>query len=132
MKRECFLALTTAVVLLSVSIGVPADPSDEQSRPVYGSKFMTESELTAFRERLQAAETEQERRRIRAEQQATVQQRARAMGVAVPDELNDDRPGNGRRAPRGEADGVDSDTARGDAGASRGADQYGTRTGPYG
>jgi len=132
MKRECFLALAAAVVFSAVSIGVAADPADAQSRAVYGRKFMTESELTAFRERLQAAETEQERRRIRAEQHATVQERARAMGVAVPDEQADARPGKSPRGPRGDADGAGSDTARGDADASAGADKYDTRTGPYG
>jgi len=160
MKRISTVLLAAAAVLSVVPFGLVADPVDEQPRPVYGRDFMTESEIAAFRERLQAAEKEQERRRIRAEQHAMVQERARAMGVAIPEAVPDAHFGNSPGAGRGRGDssagshrGGNADRgtaypapearpgdrdpagtkiARGDAGDSRGGDKYDTRTGPYG
>jgi len=52
---------------------------------VYGSQLMTSQERAAYRDRLRAAHTEQERERIRAEHHEAMQARARERGLRLPD-----------------------------------------------
>jgi hypothetical protein len=71
---------------------------DQESERIYGSQMMTQEERNAYRARLQAAKTEEERERIRKEHHQLMQQRAKERGLTLPDEPRgwDDRgPGSG-------------------------------------
>ena len=50
---------------------------------IYGSELMTPRERTAYRDRLRAARTEQERERIRAEHHEAMQARARGTDLTT-------------------------------------------------
>lgn len=56
-----------------------------QDEPVYGSQMMTEEERNEFRERMRAAQTNEERDQIRAEHHERMQERAKERGVAMPE-----------------------------------------------
>lgn len=60
---------------------VPAAPE----MPVYGSQLMTDAERTAFRARMWAAQSDEERNRIRAEHHEEMKKRAQAKGMTLPD-----------------------------------------------
>jgi len=53
---------------------------------VYGSQLMTQEERNAYRERMRAAKTEQEREQIRQEHHEQMKLRAKEKGVTLPDE----------------------------------------------
>lgn len=53
--------------------------------PIYGSQLMTDSERTAFRARMWAAQSDEERNRIRAEHHEEMKKRAQAQGITLPD-----------------------------------------------
>ena len=62
---------------------------------------MTPEERTEMRDRMQAAQTVEERDAIRAEQHALMQERAAAQGVTLPESPRMDRQGSGRGAMSG-------------------------------
>jgi hypothetical protein len=53
---------------------------------VYGSQLMTQEERNAYRNRMRAAKTEQEREQIRNEHHEQMKIRAKEKGVTLPDE----------------------------------------------
>jgi len=53
--------------------------------PIYGSQLMTDAERTAFRARMWAAQSDEERNRIRAEHHEEMKKRAQAKGMTLPD-----------------------------------------------
>lgn len=53
--------------------------------PIYGSQLMTDAERTAFRARMWAAQSDEERNRIRAEHHEEMTKRAQARGMTLPD-----------------------------------------------
>lgn len=65
--------------------------------PVYGSQLMSDSERTAFRARMWAAQSDEERNRIRAEHHEEMKKRAQAKGMTLPDmpPAMPGRPGSG-------------------------------------
>lgn len=58
----------------------------QKQEPVYGSQLMTQKERIEYRNRLRAANTEQERQQIRMEHHRQMQERAREQGMVLPDE----------------------------------------------
>jgi hypothetical protein len=54
--------------------------------PVYGWQLMTGAERDFLHERLNRAQTEQERQQIRADHHRQMEERARQMGYTLPDE----------------------------------------------
>jgi hypothetical protein len=83
---------TTALSMAAVALAVfvlalnPASTAYSQEPPIYGSQLMTEQERLEYRERMRAATTAEERERIRLEHHAQMQERAREMGIELPDE----------------------------------------------
>jgi len=64
----------------------PAQPMSMSSdMPMYGNELMTEKERTTFRARMWAAQTDEERQRIRSEHHEEMKARAQAKGMTLPD-----------------------------------------------
>jgi hypothetical protein len=59
---------------------------DRQGQQYYGWQFMTPQEAAAFRARMGAARTAEERQQIRHEHHALMRERARQMGIDLPQE----------------------------------------------
>lgn len=70
----------------------PAQPPDQmrmqqqERQQIYGSQLMTREERAAFRARMRAAKTQEERDKIRAEHHEQMKSRAKEKGVTLPDE----------------------------------------------
>jgi len=62
----------------------PGASSREHDGDIYGYQLMTERERSEFRDRIRAANSEQEREQIRSEHRAQMQARARERGVTLP------------------------------------------------
>lgn len=79
--------LHTAPAAAQAKTAGQATAATAQADPtaVYGSQLMTERERTAFRARLWAAQTDEERQRIRAAHHEDMKQRAQAKGLTLPD-----------------------------------------------
>ena len=79
-----------AIVALGLGMTAMAGQSGSralaQDQPIYGSQLMTEQERSEYRAQMRAATTEQEREQIRIEHHREMQERARAMGVELPDQ----------------------------------------------
>lgn len=56
-----------------------------QQEQIYGSQLMTQQERTAYRAKMRAAKTQEERERIRAEHHEQMKMRAKEKGVTLPD-----------------------------------------------
>lgn len=56
-----------------------------RDRDIYGYQLMTPEERTEYRGRMRAAQSAEERQRIRAEHHAQMQERAKERGIALPD-----------------------------------------------
>lgn len=95
MKRTTTCLAMVATALLVSGPGLAADQLRERDQlqeqlqdrdRVFGWELMTVQERSQLRERLQLANTEQEREQIRLENHQQMQERARQMGVTLPDE----------------------------------------------
>lgn len=75
-----------------------AKPAD---MPMYGSQLMTEKERTEFRAPMWAAQTDEERSRIRTEHHEDMKKRAQAQGMTLPDMPPDAASGVGPRGGMG-------------------------------
>lgn len=62
---------------------------DQDQERIYGSQMMTPEERNAYRARLQAAATAEERERIRTEHHELMKKRAKERGMTLPDEPRD-------------------------------------------
>ncbi|MCL7751282.1 hypothetical protein LV475_06690 [Guyparkeria hydrothermalis] len=85
---------SAGAVALALVLSLPTLSSAQDDRvegPVYGNQLMTEQERLEYRERMRAAQTDEEREQVRAEHVERMQERARDQGVTLPD----DRPGMG-------------------------------------
>jgi len=60
------------------------DQTQDQER-IYGSQLMTQDERNAYRAKMRAAKTEQEREKIRNEHHKQMMARAKERGVTLPD-----------------------------------------------
>jgi hypothetical protein len=99
MKRLTQLAVAAAIVL-PFNVALAQDRTQTQSetrtqaqtrqtisdRDIYGSQMMTRQERNAYRQKMQAAKTLEERERIRTEHHEQMKQRAQARGITLPDE----------------------------------------------
>lgn len=68
---------------------------DGTGMPMFGRQLMTPEEMTAYRARMRAATTAEERARIRAEHHQQMLERARERGVTLPEEPPMRGPGAG-------------------------------------
>jgi hypothetical protein len=92
MKRKTLL-LSALVSALSLSAGyaLAGDPQAAKEKPqdqkqVYGSQLMTQEEQMAYRSKMRATKTTEERDQLRKEHHEQMQERAKARGVTLPDE----------------------------------------------
>lgn len=100
-KLSIFVALVCSVLLTS-SFALSANQGQEQKRfqaqkqeHVYGSQMMTEQERNEYRARIQAAETNEEREKIRMEHHEMMKKRAKEQGLSMPDSPPPRRGGMG-------------------------------------
>lgn len=66
-------------------VQVQAQGEMQQEEMVYGSQLMTPEERAEYRARMRAATTAEEREKIRREHHGRMQERAKSMGVTLPD-----------------------------------------------
>lgn len=78
------IIVTIAWAVLVLAAG-PTGTAYAQEPPVYGRELMTEQERLEYQERMRAAASEEEREQIRSEHHARMQERAKEMGVTLPD-----------------------------------------------
>ena len=92
MKRTLLHAALLAAMLPAFgTVAYAADQDQDRLRTrdqdqVYGSQLMTQEERDAYRNRMRAAKTEQEREQIRKEHHEQMKVRAKEKGVTLPDE----------------------------------------------
>lgn len=87
-KRTSLLtAMAAAMVLLSIPpwAADPAPVRQQAQEQVYGSQLMTAQERAAYRTKMRAARTAQEREQIRLDHHKAMQERAKAQGLTLPD-----------------------------------------------
>ena len=82
MKRTLMVSALAAALSLSAGSAFTAD----QKEQIYGSQLMTQQERNAFRSKMRAAKTAEERERIRNEHHEQMVERAKARGVTLPGE----------------------------------------------
>ena len=94
MKRKT-LVLSALVSALSLSAGyaLAADPQAAKEKAqvqtqqqVYGSQLMTQDEQVAYRAKMRATKTTEEREQLRTQHHEQMQERAKARGVTLPAE----------------------------------------------
>ena len=93
MSKKLWL-LPLAVGVMSISplvVGQDQTRQQDQVRTqdqeqVYGSQLMTQEERMAYRTKMRAAKTQEERERVRAEHHEQMKVRAKERGVTLPDE----------------------------------------------
>ena len=86
-------ALALAAGMAAAQAPVPPKPGAQpltreqmRERKIYGYQLMTPEERNAYRGKLHAAKTQQERERVLAENRAAMQARAKERGVTLPPE----------------------------------------------
>ena len=67
----------------------------KEQEMIYGSQLMTQQEREEYRARIRAAETNEEREKIRAEHHERMSARAKEQGVMLPDEMPEQGMGRG-------------------------------------
>lgn len=67
--------------LMSAGLVLAADPPQQ----VYGSQLMTQQERAAYRSKMRAAKTAEDKMRVRAEHHEQMQKRAQEQGLTLPD-----------------------------------------------
>ena len=97
-KRLWLLPLAVGMMFMSpLVVGQDQVKQQDQTRQqdrvrtqdqeqVYGSQLMTQQERTAYRAKMRAAKTQEERERVRAEHHEQMKVRAKERGVTLPDE----------------------------------------------
>ena len=94
MKRESlYLSALLSAVSLTSSYALAANPEPAKEKTqvqtqeqVYGSQLMTPEEQTAYRAKMRATKTTEEREQLRKEHHEQMKQRAKERGVTLPDE----------------------------------------------
>lgn len=93
-KKLLLLPLLAGVATIS-PLALAEEPVQQQDRTrtqeqdrqqIYGSQLMTQQERAAYRARMRAAKTQEEREKIRAEHHEQMKVRAKEKGVTLPDE----------------------------------------------
>lgn len=91
-KRIIMVSAMAAIMSLPAGLAWSADPQLQESKTqtenqgqIYGSQLMTQQERLEYRNRMRAAQSEEERQQIRNEHHQTMQERARERGLTLPD-----------------------------------------------
>jgi hypothetical protein len=86
-KKLWLLPLAVGMMALSpLVVGEePAQKQVKQQEQVYGSQLMTREERVAYRAKMRAAKTQEEREKVRAEHHEQMKARAKERGVTLPD-----------------------------------------------
>lgn len=82
MKRT--LIVSALVVVMSFSTGLSF--AIDQEEQICGSQLMTQQERNEYRAKMRSAKTVEEREQIRKEHHEQMKERAKARGVALPEE----------------------------------------------
>jgi len=87
-KKLWLLPLAVGMMAMSpLVVGEEKAPQQvKQQEQIFGSQLMTQEERVAYRARMRAAKTQEERERIRAEHHEQMKVRAKERGVTLPDE----------------------------------------------
>jgi hypothetical protein len=88
----------------------------QQEDQIYGSQLMTQEERTEYHAKMRAAKTVEEREQIRNEHHEIMQDRAKKLGVSLPDEPSYNRGGRGM----GSGSGMDHGGGTGHGGGGNG------------
>lgn len=107
MKKRIIMASAMAALMsLPAGLALSADQQPQESKTrtenqgqIYGSQLMTQQERLEYRERMRAAQSEEERQQIRNEHHQTMQERARERGLTLPE--SPPARGGGAMAPGG-------------------------------
>lgn len=121
-SRSALLLTGAAAVALLGTIAVSTLPAAAQMRAqdqIYGSQMMTEQERNEYRQRMQSAQTAAERDRIRNENHARMQARAKERGVTLPDQPPGQGMGQGLGPGQGMGGGMGSGGGMGPGGGGR-------------
>jgi hypothetical protein len=87
MLKQLVLALAVGVMTPLPAVSPAWAQSQQQDQEtIYGSQLMSEQERLLHRDRMRTAKTDEERKRIRAEHHAQMQERAKERGVTLPEE----------------------------------------------
>src|SRR5262245_60643567 len=87
MKRKLMRGLAATVLAGTMGVAIAQAEPQTAQEPIYGSQLMTPSERDEYHNRMRAAQTEQEREKIRAEHHKQMQAWAKEHGLTLPDEL---------------------------------------------
>lgn len=79
-------ALTFSIIAAALALGGGLAGTAHSKDTIYGSHMMTQQERIEYRARMRAANTDEERVRIRAEHHERMKERARERGLKIPDE----------------------------------------------
>ena len=82
MKRTVIIAALATALTLSAGVSIGAN----QQETVYGSQIMTQQERNEYRTKMRAAKTAEEREQIRKVHHERMKERAKALGITLPDE----------------------------------------------
>ena len=91
LKKMVVLAVATGTLALSLGIAIAADQDRSQQQiqtqeQIYGSQMMTPQEREAYRLKMRAAKTVEEREQIRKEHHERMKTLAKERGITLPDE----------------------------------------------
>lgn len=84
-KGACLAAAAVFVLTLAVAAPATRTASAQDMPQIYGGQLMTEQERLEYRQRMRSATSDEERARIRAEHHERMQERAKEMGVMLPE-----------------------------------------------
>ena len=86
-KKLCLLPLAVGMMAMSPLVvgDEQAQKQAKQQEQVYGSQLMTQEERGAYRAKMRAAKTQEEREKVRAEHHEQMKARAKERGVTLPD-----------------------------------------------
>ena len=101
MNKPLLIAAFMATLFFFAGQAAAADQNQ-----IYGSQMMTEQERMEYRDRLRAAESAEEREKIRNEHHKQMQERAKERGVSIPDEPPARGGGMGPKDGMGPQDGM--------------------------
>lgn len=85
MLKTNLLVPAFAAALILYTGFVQSDDQAQEPRMVTGRQLMTDQEHAEHQARMQAASTDEERRRIRSEQHERMKQRASEQGLVLPE-----------------------------------------------
>ena len=86
LKRNFTMSLLAGALTLSLGLAFAVEPeSAPVQEQVYGSQLMTQKERAEHRAKMRAAKTPEQMAQVRAEQHERMQERAKQLGVTLPD-----------------------------------------------